>query len=54
MDKGWRVEMESWYWERRKDYFEDLNNIDTQEQVAVYMYAFGGVQRGNYFREEPM
>ena len=33
-----------------KEYYEDLYNINTQEQVAVYMCGFDGVQRGNYFR----
>ena len=32
-----------------KNYFEDLNNIHNQEQVAVNMRVFDGVQRGNYF-----
>ena len=36
-----------------KAYFEDLYNIDTQEHVAVYMCAFDGIRRGNYFGEEP-
>ena len=35
-----------------KEYFEDLYNIDTQEQVAVYMCGFDGIWRGNYFRGE--
>ena len=26
-----------------KDYFEDLYNIDTQEQVVVHMCGFGGI-----------
>ena len=30
--------------------FEDLYNIDTQEQVAVHMCGFDEIQRGNYFR----
>ena len=34
------------------DYLEDLYNIDNQEQVAIHMYGFDGVQRGNYFRGE--
>ena len=29
-----------------KKYFEDLYNIDTQEQFAVHMCCFDGVQRG--------
>ena len=33
-------------------YLEDLLNIDTQEEVAVHMCGFDGVQRGNYFRGE--
>ena len=36
-----------------KEYFEDLYNIDTQEQVAVHMYGFHWIWRGNYFRGEP-
>ena len=35
-----------------KGYFEA--HIGTQEQVAVHMYGFDGVQRGNYYREEPI
>ena len=31
-----------------KEYFEDLYNIDTEEQVAVHMYGFDGIRRGNY------
>ena len=30
-----------------KEYFEDLCNIDTQEEVAVHMCSFDGIQRGN-------
>ena len=37
-----------------KAYFEDLYNMAIYEQVAVYMCGFDGVQRGNYFRGEPM
>ena len=37
-----------------KDYFENLYNIDSQEQVAVYMYGFDWMWRGNYFRGEPI
>ena len=37
-----------------KEYFDDLYNIETQELVAVYMGDFSGVQRGNYFRGEPI
>ena len=36
------------------EYYEDLYNIDTQEQVAVHMRGFDGVRRGNYFQEEPI
>ena len=31
-----------------------ISNIDTQEQVAVHMCGFDGIQRGNYFRGEPI
>ena len=34
-----------------EDYFEYLCNIDTEEQLAVHMCSFNGVQRGNYFRK---
>ena len=37
-----------------KGYFEDLHNIDTQEQVAVRMCGFDGIWRGNYFRGKPI
>ena len=30
-----------------KDYFEDLYNIDIQEQVAVHMCGFDGIRRSN-------
>ena len=35
-------------------YYEDLCNIDTQEQVAVHMCGFDEVWRGNYFGVEPI
>ena len=35
-----------------KDYFDDLYNIGTQKQVAVYMCGFDCFQRGNYFEGE--
>ena len=35
-----------------KGYFEDLYNIDTQEQVRVHRCGFHGIQRGHYFKEE--
>ena len=28
-----------------KKYFEDLYNIDTQEQIAVQMWGFDGIQK---------
>ena len=37
-----------------KEYFKDLYNVDTQEQVAVLMYGFDGIQRGGYFGGEPI
>ena len=30
-------------------YFEELYNIDTQKRVAVHMWCFDRIQRGNYF-----
>ena len=36
-----------------KEYFEDLYNIDTQEQVQSTC-GFDGIQRGNYFGGEPI
>ena len=35
-----------------KEHFEDLYNIDTQEQVAVHTCGFDGVWRGNYLGGE--
>ena len=35
-----------------KEYFEDLYNIDTQEEVAVHMCGFDVIRRGNYFGGE--
>ena len=37
-----------------KKYFEDIYNIDTQEQVALHIRGFDGVRRGNYFGREPI
>ena len=37
-----------------KKYFEDLYNVDTQEQVAVHMCGFDAIRRGKYFGEEPI
>ena len=37
-----------------KNYFEDLYNVDIQEQVAVHMCSFDGIQRGKYFGGEPI
>ena len=31
----------------RRTLFEDLYNMDTQEQVEVHMSDFGGVRGGN-------
>ena len=33
-----------------KEYYENLYNINIQEQVAVHLCGFDGVCRGNYFR----
>ena len=51
--------MGGWYWKSEvlkiwKEYYEELYNIDTQEQDAVHMCGFDGVWRGNYFRGEPI
>ena len=35
-----------------KEYYEDLYNIDTQEEVALHMCGFYGVKKGNFFRRE--
>ena len=37
-----------------KEYFEDLYNLDTQEQVPVHMCVIYGFRRGNYFGGEPI
>ena len=37
-----------------KEYFEDLHNINTQEQVPVLMCGFDGSWRVNYFGREPI
>ena len=37
-----------------KDYYEDLYNIDNQEEVGFRMYSFYGVQRSNYIGGEPI
>ena len=36
-----------------EEYFEDLYNIDTQEQVVVNMCGFDEIRRGNYFGGDP-
>ena len=33
---------------------KDLYYIDSQEQVAVHISCFDGIQRDNYFRGEPI
>ena len=35
-----------------KEYFEDLYNIETQEEVAVHMCGFDGIRRANCFGGE--
>ena len=37
-----------------EDYFENLYNTNTKEQVIVHMYDFSGIQRGNYFKGGPI
>ena len=39
---------------RRKEHFNDLYDIDNQEQVAIHMRCFDGIQRDDYFGEEPI
>ena len=52
-DENWRLavgeEQVQMTW---KNYFEDLYNMDTQEQVVVPMCGSGIVQRDNYFEGE--
>ena len=54
-----RMEIEGRHRERIKyegseGVFEDLDNIDTQEQVAVHMCGFGGIRIGNCFEGKPI
>ena len=35
-----------------KEHFEDLYNIDTQEQVAFHMCGLDGIQRGNIWMKK--
>ena len=37
-----------------KEYFEELYNVYTQEQVAVHMCGFDGIRKCNYFGGEPI
>ena len=37
-----------------KEYFEDLYNIDTHEQVTVHICGFDEVRRDNYLGGEPI
>ena len=37
-----------------KEYFEDLYNIDIEEQVAVHMCGFDGIGRGNHLGGKPI
>ena len=37
-----------------REYFEDLYNLDTQEEVAIPMCGFDGIRRVNYFGGELM
>ena len=43
----------SWHKERMK-YFEDVYNLDTQEQVAISMCDFNRICRDNYFGGKPL
>ena len=54
-DGNWRLVLEVAEIRRIwKEYYKNLHNIDTQEQVAVYMCGFDGVRSGNYFGGEPI
>ena len=35
-----------------KNYFENLYNVGTQEQIAVHICDFNDVQKGDYFKVE--
>ena len=37
-----------------KEYFEDLYNTDTQEEVVVHMCGCDGLWKSNYFGGEPI
>ena len=37
-----------------KEFFEDLYNIDTREQIVFKMCDFDGIRKGNYFAGEPI
>ena len=39
--------------EKCMECFENLYNIDNQEQVAIHMCGFDMVRRGNYFEGKP-
>ena len=56
-NKGWKWEVGTGVGQSEKDledYFEDLYNIDTKEEITVHMCGFDGIQRGNYFGGEPI
>ena len=58
-EERWRIAAEKGMGEsemRRiwKEYFQDIYNIDNQEQVAVHMCRFHGNQINNYFGGEPI
>ena len=53
--KGLKGEVGTWGERSQKDldeYFEDPYNIDTQEEVVVYMCGFDGIRRGKYIGGE--
>ena len=37
-----------------KNHIKDLNNMDTEDQVVVYVCGFGNVRRATYFGELPI
>ena len=41
-------------WEAWKEYFEDMYNMVTEEQVALNVRHFDGAKKGNYSEGEPI
>ena len=47
----WCEKEEQRTWE---DYFENLYNTNTQEQITVHICGFSSVRRSNHFGREPV